>query len=174
VVLAEDEAKLYLQGGTQAVWAPKGQTPQVRLDPRKDSACFYGTLNLRTGAELATRCEAMNSEATIAHLTEVLAAHPNQYILLFWDRAPWHTSLEVQAFLQRVGRIEVVYFPVGAPDLNPQEHVWKAVRHAIEHNHGHSRLEALAQAFEQELTTKRFPSSFFVKYGGEVVCPFLE
>lgn len=174
VVLAEDEAKVYLQAPAQAVWAPKGQTPQVKLDPRKDAACFYGTLDLRTGKETVTRSEVMNSEATIAHLEAVLAAYPNRCILLFWDRAPWHTSTEVKAFLQRHWRIEVVPFPVGAPDLNPQEHVWKLVRRAVEHNHDYNRIGALADAFEAELRSRSFTSSFFVKYGGAVVCPFLE
>lgn len=173
VVVAEDEAKVYLQARAQAVWAPKGQTPQVKLDPRKDAACFYGTLDLRTGKEIVTRSEKMNSEATIAHLQALLDAYPNRYILLFWDRAPWHTSSEVAAFLQRTWRIEVVPFPVGAPDLNPQEHVWKAVRAAVEHNHQHDRIAELADAFEAELYSRRFSSSFFVKYGGNIVCPFL-
>lgn len=84
-----------------AVWAPKGQTPQVKLDPRKDGACFSGSLDLRTGKEVVTRSEEMNSAATIAHLAALLAAYPNRCILLFWDRAPWHTSTEVKAFLQR-------------------------------------------------------------------------
>lgn len=174
MVLAEDEAKVYLQSPAMAVWAPKGQTPEVRLDPRQDSACFYGSLNLRTMEAIITRVEQMNSAATIAHLEAILAAYPNRLILLFWDRAPWHTSHEVQAFLQRAWRIEVVPFPVGAPDLNPQEHVWKLVRRAVEHNHDHNAIGTLADAFEHELRTRRFSSSFFVKYGGTLVCPFLD
>jgi transposase len=174
VVLAEDEAKVYLQAEAMAVWAPKGQTPQVRLDPRKDAACFYGTLDLRTGKELVTRSERMDSQATILHLQAILDAYPKQGILLFWDRAPWHTSQAVQAFLQRAWRIEVVYFPVGAPDLNPQEHVWKLVRRLIEHNHTLDRIADLADAFERELRSRCFSSSFFVKYGGRLVCPFSE
>ena len=143
----------------QAVWAPKGQTPQVRLDLRNDSIGVYGSLDLRTGQVVATPAARMNSAATIAHLRDLLNAYPGRGILLFWDRAPWHTSAAVQLFLQRHWRIEVVYFPVGAPDCNPQEHVWKA---------------ELTTAFLHELTTCTFPSSFFAKYGGTVICPFLE
>jgi transposase len=171
VVLAEDEAKVYLQAQAMAVWAPRGQTPQVRLEPRQDAACFFGSLNLRTGDELVTRSDRMNSDATIAHLEAILKAYPDQLILLFWDRAPWHTSAAVQAFLQRAWRIEVVPLPVGTPDLNPQEHVWKLVRRAVEHNHDHTQIGALADAFEHELQSRQFSSSFFEKYGGSVVCP---
>jgi hypothetical protein len=31
VILAEDEASLYLQATTQQVWAPRGLTPVVRV-----------------------------------------------------------------------------------------------------------------------------------------------
>jgi hypothetical protein len=174
VVLAEDEAKIQLQANTMTVWAPRGETPQVRIDPRKDSACVYGTLNLRTGQEIVTRTETMDSDATIVHLQAILDAHPDRLILLFWDRAPWHTSHKVAAFLQRHWRIGVIWFPTGAPDLNPQEHVWKLVRQAVEHNHGADHLEPLVAAFLHELQTRRFASSFFVKYGGATICPMLE
>lgn len=174
VVLAEDEAGLYLQAEAMAVWAPQGQPPEVRLDPRPERISFYGSLDLQTGQETVTRADTCNSAATIAHLQAILEAYPVRPILLFWDRASWHRSHAVQHFLQRHGRIEIVEFPVGSPDLNPQEHVWKAVRRTMEHNHQHDRFGSLADAFEHELRTRHFPSAFFRKYGGAVVCPMLE
>ncbi|NJM06914.1 IS630 family transposase [Candidatus Gracilibacteria bacterium] len=173
-MLAEDEAKLCIQATPQAVWAPRGHTPQVRIDPRKDTTSFFGTLNLQTGGVTTTQADTLNAETTIAHLEAVLTAYPDRPILLLWDRAPWHTAAKVQQFLQQQWRIEVIWFPVGAPDLNPQEHVWKAVRRTVHHNHAHPDLVSLAAAFRHELETRRFPSSFVVKYGGTLVCPFLE
>ncbi len=52
VILAEDEASLYLQATTTAVWAPLGQTPTVRAHPGRDKVNFYGTLNWRTNLEI--------------------------------------------------------------------------------------------------------------------------
>ena len=46
VILAEDEASLYLQATTMRVWAPVGQTPSVRVDTQRDMVHFYGCLNL--------------------------------------------------------------------------------------------------------------------------------
>jgi hypothetical protein len=40
---------MYLQATTTAVWAPKGQTPVVRVHPGREKVNFYGTLNLHTG-----------------------------------------------------------------------------------------------------------------------------
>lgn len=53
VILAEDEASVYLQATTCAVWAPKGRTPVVKVHPGRDLTHFYGTLNLLTGEEVA-------------------------------------------------------------------------------------------------------------------------
>ena len=44
--LAEDEASLYLQATTTAVWAPRGQTPVIRVHPGRGKVNFYGTLIL--------------------------------------------------------------------------------------------------------------------------------
>ena len=46
VIMPEDETSLYLQATTQAVWAPRGQTPVVRVHPNREKVSFYGTLNL--------------------------------------------------------------------------------------------------------------------------------
>jgi hypothetical protein len=43
VILAEDEASLYLQATTMAVWAPRGQTPLVRVHPNRDKVSFWVT-----------------------------------------------------------------------------------------------------------------------------------
>jgi hypothetical protein len=63
VILAEDEAKVYLQASTLAVWAPRGQAFTVRCDPGRAHATFFGTLNLKTGHEIVTRAETMTAEA---------------------------------------------------------------------------------------------------------------
>jgi len=39
-ILAEDEAILYLQLATMAVWAPQGQTPVVRAHPGHEKVNF--------------------------------------------------------------------------------------------------------------------------------------
>jgi hypothetical protein len=46
VFLAQDEASVYLQATTMAVWAPRGQTPVIRADPGRKSTHFFGALNL--------------------------------------------------------------------------------------------------------------------------------
>jgi transposase len=172
VFLAEDEASLYLQATTMAVWALRGQTPVLRSDTQRDKVNFYGTLDLHTGQEIVLRTTEMNAQVSIQHLEQLLAAYPNRPIVLFWDRASWHKGPLVGDFLAANPRLEIMYFPVGAPDLNPQEHVWKATRRVVSHNHLTPKLPQLADQFEAHLGQSTFQSSFLHRYGyGTVVCP---
>ena len=171
VILAEDEASLYLQATTTAVWAPKGQTPIVRADPSRTKTTFYGTLNLHTGQEIITRSAVMNGEATAQHLEAVLKAISDHPIWLLWDRAPWHRGSAIQAVLAAHPRLEILVLPVATPELNPQEHVWKATRQAVSHNHRTKELATLAERFEEHLTAHTFPCSVLDRYGFNAIRP---
>lgn len=170
LILAEDEASLYLQATTQAVWAPKGQTPCVRVHPGREMPHFYGTLNLLTGKEVAQREPVMNATATAQHLEKLLATYPEVPLLVLWDRAPWHRGPAITQVLAANPRLETMFFPTATPDLNPQEHVWKAVRSAISHNHTETQLPKLAERFEQHLSATAFDYSFLEKFDFVNLC----
>lgn len=142
----------------------------MRVHPSRDKVCFYGTLNLHTGQEVATSETTMNGEATARHLNKVLSAYPERPILLLWDRASWHGGPAVRAILQANPRLEVMRFPTGAPELNPQEMVWKATRAAVSHNHDERRLASLADRFEQHLVSTTFCYSILERYDHGRIC----
>lgn len=154
-----------MQATSERAWAPKGQTPVIQVDPSRKSTHFFGTLDLRSGSEIAMRSGQMNAATTAQHLQQVLDANPDVPILLLWDKAPWHRGEPIQKILDANPRLEIIRFPTAAPDLNPQEHVWKAVRSAISHNHRHEKLDVLAAHFEQHLNSQAFSSSFLDCYG---------
>ena len=171
MILAEDEMSLYLQATVAQVWAPRRQPPLVRVAAQRDKLSFYGTLDLRSGGEIVTEASDLNGATTVQHLEQVLAAYPEQNILLFWDRASWHKGPLVRELLAANPRLEVISFPVASPDLNPQEHVWKATRRAVSHNHIQRRLPELADRFAAHLRTQTFPSSFLDRYGFNALRP---
>jgi hypothetical protein len=166
---------MYLQATTTAVWEPRGRTPVVRVHPGREKVDFYGTPmesgNLHTGQEVVMRADVMNAAATAQHLKQILQAVPEVPILLLWDRGPWHFGPPIRAVLEANPRLEVMHFPVAAPDLNPQEHVWKAARRAVSHNHTMPRLYQLADGFEHHLSSTIFESSFLDYYGFNAISP---
>jgi transposase len=171
VILAEDEASLYLQATLMRVWAPQGQPPVVAADAGRAKTSFYGTLNLRTGEQIVMQAEKMNAQTTAEHLEQLLAVHPEVPLLLLWDRAPWHRGAAIRAVLAANKRLEIVQFPVAAPELNPQEHVWKATRQAVSHNHTDRQLATLAERFKAHLTDTTLPTSFLEHRGFYTVHP---
>lgn len=160
---------MYLQATTQQVWSLVGQTPTVRVDPSRTKTNFYGTLNLETGDDLVLRADHLNSVTTAFYLNRVLETYPDVPILFFWDRAPWHRGAAIEQVLKANPRLEVIWYPVASPELNPQEQVWKAARRNVSHNHDQPKLDPLADQFETYLSTTCFASSFLDQYGYHVV-----
>lgn len=131
VMLAGDEAHVWAQSAPYAVWAPVGQTPVLTVSPQRDRVVFYGALNLRSGHEHAIMTDKMNQRTTATFLEYLLALYPDRRILLLVDRASWHQGKPVEALLAQHPRLELFYLPTACPDLNPQEHVWAAVRRLV-------------------------------------------
>ena len=129
VILALDEMSLYFQATLTRVWAPVGQTPIVAVHPRRDHVHFYGALNLRDGRQTALPVAETTSAMTANFLMILLMLYP-QPMLLLLDRAPWHKG-KVRQFVEAHAQLDLIYFPPGCPDLNPQEHVWKQARDAV-------------------------------------------
>ncbi len=170
VILAEDAASLYLQATMMWVWASRGQSPVVAADPGRDQTCFYGTLNLHTGTESVSPWATRNAEASARHLEQILATHPDVPLLL-WECAAWHWGAPIRAVLAAHPRLEIMQFPVAVPELNPQEHGWKAVREAVSHNHAEAPVATLAARFTAHLTDTPFPTSFLEHRGFYTVHP---
>ncbi len=170
VILAEDEASIYLQASHTHVWSPRGQTPVVRVHTQRDSTHLYGSLNLLTGHETVMRSQKMNSATTGVYLQQVLQAHPDQMILLLWDRATHHKGDAVNAVLAANPRLEVMWLPAGAPDTNPQEHVWKAMRQHVCHHHTLNTLALVADAAERHLASHIFSSSLLHNHAFSRIC----
>jgi len=170
VILAEDEASLYLQATLMRVWHACGQTPVISVSPQRHATHFYGALNLQSGQETVMRSPIMNGVTTVLFLLMLLATYPTQPILLLWDRATWHRSKVVKTFLQENPRIEILWLPPAAPDLNPQEHVWKASREAVSHNHTVPKLDQLADSFEAHLSNTIFPCTLLDLHHYSYLC----
>ena len=159
-----------MQATLQAVWHWRGETPVVKLDPGRDCVHFYGSLNLLTGAEIVTRTTVMKAETTALHLQQVLAANPGKPVLVLIDRAPWHYGPAIDGLPAANPRLELMYFPTAAPDLNPQEHVWKAARDNVSHNHLTAKLSQLATDFETYLKSTKFASLLLAQHDYQRIC----
>lgn len=122
-------------------------------------------LHVRTGEEIALPSAKLNGEHTAWFLVYVLDRFPDVPIIIWWDKAPWHGGPLVQVILETNPRLQVKFFATAAPDMNPQEHVWKMTRSAVSHNHTYDEMEPLTEAFLAHLNGTKFATNFLLKYG---------
>jgi DNA-binding XRE family transcriptional regulator len=52
-------------------------------------------------------------------------------VLLIWDQASWHTSKQVQSFLEDLSRFETLRLPKRAPEANPMEDLWRELKEQV-------------------------------------------
>ncbi|MCL4876315.1 MAG: transposase [Anaerolineae bacterium] len=79
------------------------------------------------------------------------------------DRAPWHKG-KVRRFIEAHPCLELMYFPPGSPDLNPQEHVWKPTREAVGHLRDYLHIGDVRKAFQQHLENTAFHFDWVEKF----------
>lgn len=159
-----DQLRLYFQATTTRVWAFIGDTPVIRVATQRDSASFYGALNVQSGEEIALTLPKQSGEMTTEFLDHLQTIYPGRALFILWDRAKWHMGPHVSEYLSQHSHIQTMHFPPGSPHLNPQEHVWGQTRDAISHNHTRTDFPALVQAFQHHLDTTRFHIKWLEKY----------
>lgn len=82
-------------------------------------------------------------------------------ILLFLDGAGFHRSGELKDYLtQNYGLFELFRFPTYSPDLNPQEHVWKALRKHLDQTWCQYSFSQVVDRACFFLKTKKFDYKF--------------
>lgn len=162
-VLAEDEMILSTQTTFQKIWLPEGAYPQIEVSNTRRNRSIYGFLNVKTGQQHAFKTEKQNGENTVKILRKILSLYPDKKIVIVWDNAPWHKNNYVKNFLSTLpkNRILLISFPPYAPDLNPQEHVWKTARSAITHNKFIQSIDKASDEFINFLNNSIFKYNFF-------------
>lgn len=162
-VLAEDEMVLSTQTTFQKIWLPEGEYPCVEVSNTRVNRSIYGFLNVKTGQQHAFKTERQNGETTVKILKKILSLYPDKKIVIVWDNAAWHKNKNIKNFLLTLpeNRLFLISFPPYAPDLNPQEHVWKAGRSAITHNQFIKSIDKASDEFINFLNNSIFKYNFF-------------
>jgi len=160
VILTEDEMILSTQTTCQKIWLPSGQYPKIDVATKRQNRSIYGFLNIKTGREHAFKTDHQNMHITEKILKKVRKQYPRKKILLLWDQAGWHRGSVVQKYIEKSnGKIKTIFFPAGAPEFNPQEHVWKAGRSQVTHNKFIENIDKAADQFVFFLNEEKFDYS---------------
>ncbi len=128
VIVCIDEAGFYLLPGLVRTYAPRGQTPVLKV------LLSYSHLSVMSGitttGQLYTlvRARALTSRDSVSFLRHV-SRRVGRKLLVISDGSPIHRK-EVDKFMAEGGaeRIYLERLPAYAPDLNPDEGVWQHLK----------------------------------------------
>lgn len=157
VILCGDEMVLTSGTTLQKIWLPRRSYPPVlETNSTRTRRSIYGFLDLKTGQQHAYMTDWQNMYITISVLERLREAYPTQKLLIVWDNCGWHRGSEVMKWVRRDKHTKVLNFPSYAPELNPQEHVWKAGRKATTHNQHITDIEQTTKDFVTHITNRLF------------------
>jgi transposase len=160
VILTADEMILTTATTTQKIWLKAGEYPKIEVsNGTRKRKNLYGFLDIRTGVQHVWKTDKQNMYVTADILKKVRAKYPDQRIVLFWDSAGWHKGSVVQESINKDTNITIIHFPRYAPELNPQEHVWKKGRTQCTHNKFIEDIDVATDEFVKYLRKTKFPYS---------------
>jgi transposase len=120
-----DESGFYLLPGAVRTYAPRGQTPVLRLPLSRDHLAVISGIT-PAGRLLMHVQEHPYKSPDIVRFLQHLLRHIPGKLLVLWDGAPIHRGQPVKDFLAQgcSQRIRLEQLPGYAPDLNPDEGIW--------------------------------------------------
>ena len=131
---AEPDAKIRLMFADEAgfgrisepayCWCPMGVRPIVPRHRVREYVYAIGAIDPIDGEKYFIIAPKCNTAWVNEFLKCLSDAFKNDYILLCWDRASWHTSNS----LTIPDNIYIHYLPAYTPEMNPIEQLWKEPR----------------------------------------------
>jgi transposase len=129
-VVFMDEAGFRLLPALVHTYAPRGQTPVLEVPLSYDHLSVMGALTLDGRLFTWAQDRSVKGPDVVRFLKHLLA-HIDGKILLIWDNLPAHRGQAVKDFLASgaAKRLTLKALPSYAPDLNPQEGIWRFLKY---------------------------------------------
>jgi hypothetical protein len=142
-----DEAGFYLLPMAVRTYAPCGQTPVLRVPLTRDHVSAMSAITPQGKLFMHVQDTAFDGPAIVRFLRHLLR-HISGKLLLIWDGLPAHHGQAVKTFLSQGGahRLHLERLPGYAPDLNPDEGIWRYLKHVELRNLGWGDLSELRHA----------------------------
>lgn len=116
-----DEAGFYLLPMVVRTYAPRGQTPVLKVKLTRDHLSAIGGLTPEGRLFMRIQDHSYKGPDVVRFLQMLLRKVPGN-LLVIWDGATIHRCQAVKDFLAKGGakRIHLERLPAYAPELNPQ------------------------------------------------------
>jgi transposase len=124
-----DQSGFYLLPLVVRTYAPVGETPILKENLTRDHLCAMSGITLEGKLYMLEQERAFKGEDVVRFLKHLLRQIPAK-LLLIWDGSPIHRGGALKDFLASGAsrRLQLEQLPGYAPDLNPEEGVWKQLK----------------------------------------------
>jgi transposase len=125
-----DQSGFYLLPTVVRTYAPVGQTPILHEQLTRDHPSVISGITLGGKLLMMDQERAFKSPDVVRFLRHALRQIPGK-LLIIWDGSPIHSGQAVKDFLSGGAshRLKLEQLPGYAPDLNPDEGVWKHLKY---------------------------------------------
>jgi transposase len=124
-----DEAGIRSDYHSGTTWAPVGQTPVVRNTGARYSVNMLSAVTAKGALRFMVHEGTVNASVFIDFCKRLLHDAPGPVYLIV-DGHPAHRAKATTTFVASTdGRLRLIFLPGYSPELNPDEWVWKNVKH---------------------------------------------
>ena len=124
-----DEASVRTNFHAGTTWAPVGETPVVRGSGRTRSISMVSAVSPRGELHFKVHETGIRQEEFL-EFCQMLVADEGRPVFLIVDNSQVHRSKILKAHAEQSnGMLTIFFLPPYSPDLNPDEWVWKNVKH---------------------------------------------
>ncbi|MDQ3183239.1 MAG: transposase [Actinomycetota bacterium] len=124
-----DQSGFYLLPMVVRTYAPVGETPILKENLTRDHLSAMSGITLEGKLYMLEQERAFKGDDVVRFLKHLLRQIPGK-LLVIWDGSPIHRGGAVKDFLASGAsrRLQLEQLPGYAPDLNPEEGVWKHLK----------------------------------------------
>jgi transposase len=124
-----DQSGFYLLPMVVRTYAPIGKTPILKENLTRDHLSAMSGITLDGKLYMLEQERAFKAEDVVRFLKHLMRQIPGK-LLIIWDGSPIHRGAAVKDFLASGAsrRLKLEQLPGYAPDLNPDEGVWKHLK----------------------------------------------
>jgi transposase len=125
-----DQSGFYLLPTVVRTYAPVGQTPILHEHLSRDHLSVISAITMEGKLLTMEQERSFKSQDVVRFLRHLLGEIPGK-LLVIWDGSPIHRGRAVKNFLASgaSSRLKLEQLPGYAPDLNPDEGIWKHLKY---------------------------------------------
>lgn len=165
VIFFADESSVRTDYHAGTTWAPVGKTPVVQGTGKKRSISMVSAVSPRGELHFDIKQEeGINGEDFLAFTKELIAS-VDRPVFLILDNSQVHHAIILKEYAQQSnGMLTLFFLPPYSPELNPDEWVWKNVKH--------DRLGRAAAKSSRDLAKFAYAALDRLKQAPEIVRSF--